>query len=79
MQLATSATAKVAQPGLKKDEILILFLYCPQSLCENFEHSIENLVRKQLALGKQSRILQNLREALLPKLISGELRVSERL
>jgi len=42
-----------------------------------FEQAVEPMFRKILACQKQSRILAALRDALLPKLMSGELRVRD--
>jgi type I restriction enzyme, S subunit len=48
-----------------------------QEVLELFEGKVEPLIRQVLANRKESQTLANLRDTLLPKLLSGELRVPE--
>jgi type I restriction enzyme S subunit len=58
---STFATSKVVLP--------------PRPILEEFEECVDPLFRRILAGTKASRILAALRDTLLPKLISGEVRV----
>lgn len=49
----------------------------PDSLLEAFEKTVSPLVKRIAAQGEESRTLATLRDTLLPKLLSGELRVTE--
>ena len=47
----------------------------PDLLLEAFEKTVSLLVKRIAAQGEESRTLANLRDTLLPKLLSGELSV----
>ncbi len=51
----------------------ILILRPPDGILEGFERAVQPLLRKCLQLGKESRTLANLRDTLLPKLLSGKI------
>ncbi|MCX8051232.1 MAG: DUF559 domain-containing protein, partial [Chlorobi bacterium] len=51
--------------------------WVPQRVAEAFGHSIKPLFARSSAAARESRTLAALRDALLPKLISGELRVGD--
>ena len=73
-QLSTSATAKVAQPGLSQADVKNSeFILPPKILCEVYEKISKPWVGKQLQLGRSIYVLTRLRDLILPKLISGEL------
>ncbi len=77
-QIMQMASAKGAQPGLNQEEVKsCLFLKPNKILIEKFDEITLPIIHKQLALGKQNIFLQNLRDILVPRLISGELRISD--
>ncbi len=55
----------------------ISILRPPDGILEGFERTVQPLLRKSVQLRTESRTLAALRDALLPKLISGELRVRD--
>jgi type I restriction enzyme S subunit len=70
----TSKSHQRAQVG----SILGLTVVKPsESLVQHFERAAEPLLKRTLAYRRESRTLAALRDALLPKLISGELRVKD--
>jgi type I restriction enzyme S subunit len=54
----------------------ISILRPPDGILEGFERAVQLLLKKCLSLRKESRTLANLRDTLLPKLLSGELSVA---
>jgi len=73
MQLGVNATAKVAQPGLSKNDVKITKLIVPsKTLCDTYNSFTMPWVKKQLQLGKEIESLENLRNLLLPGLVSGK-------
>jgi type I restriction enzyme, S subunit len=77
-QLIARGSAKAAQPGLNQVEVNdSKFVLPSKELLSAFNNTIEPLVAKQLENGKQIQTLQQTRDILLPKLLSGELDVSE--
>jgi type I restriction enzyme, S subunit len=76
--LVNCATSKAAQPGLNQTEIKDLkFLYPEPALIEAFNNLVSPIVKKQLNNGRKNNNLSKLRDLFLPKLLSGELDVSE--
>jgi type I restriction enzyme S subunit len=68
----------VAIPGLNSTQVRSLsFLYPNDEVIEVFDRLVEPQVSRVLELSKESRNLGLVRDALLPKLISGEIKVSE--
>jgi type I restriction enzyme S subunit len=65
--------AKVSQGNLAR----VPFLLPPRSMCELFTRLVEPMYDRLRANSEESRTLTTLRDTLLPKLISGELRVPE--
>lgn len=64
------------QPSIKVPHLLSLSVKIPMTeKLEKFDTQVEDWVRKILANTKQIQTLQNLRDTLLPKLMSGEVRV----
>lgn len=77
-QLIAMGTSKAAQPGLNQQEVASSTFICPtQKLSDYFNELVKPLVKKQLLLGKESQVLGSIRDALLPKLISGELQIPD--
>jgi len=71
------ASSKAAQPGLNKNEILGIEINIPNQIeLLDFEGFASPIMRLVAENAKQNRELSNLRDSLLPKLISGELDVS---
>jgi len=52
------------------------FLLAPQRLLEDFEKVVEPLFLRLRSFGYENQSLTSIRDALLPKLISGEIRVN---
>lgn len=72
-EMRTKGTG-VAIPGLNSTAVRSLaILVPPRPVIDAFTLQAEPLVTRLLANAKQSRTLAALREALLPKLLSGEL------
>ena len=68
----------VAIPGLNSTAVRSLgVLVPPRPIVDAFTRQAAPLITRLLANAKQSRILATLRDALLPKLLSGEIRVAE--
>jgi len=77
-QVIHKGSSKGAQPGLNQDEIRTSFFVKPdKSLLDVYNLTIESSIRRQLLLGKECQVLSQLRDALLPKLISGEIRIPD--
>jgi type I restriction enzyme, S subunit len=77
-QLIAKGSAKAAQPGLNQVEVNdSKFVLPTKELLISFNEYIGLFVDKQLENGKQIQTLQKTRDTLLPKLLSGELDVSE--
>lgn len=71
------ASSKAAQPGLNKNEILGIEINIPNKIeLLDFEDFASPIMRLVAENAKQNRELSNLRDSLLPKLMSGELDVS---
>ena len=76
--LVNCATGKAAQPGLNQAEVKDLKFICPHLvLLDVFNNLVSPIVKKQLKNGSNNKDLSKLRDLLLPKLLSGELDVSE--
>lgn len=78
-QLIQRGSSKAAQPGLNQADVLSCSFVFPKSphLLQHFNSIGEAITRRQLLIGKQSKSLEEIRDALLPKLISGELRIPD--
>ena len=78
MQLSVKGTAKSAQPGLNQTEVTeSTFIRPSKFLITAFNTAIQPLLERQFLLGKEIEVLSELRDLLLPKLISGELRIPD--
>ena len=68
----------VAIPGLNSTAVRSLgVLVPPRAIVDAFTRQVAPLITRILANAKKSRTLATLRDTLLPKLLSGELSVSE--
>lgn len=77
-QLIARGSAKAAQPGLNQTEVKdSKFIYPSSSIINMCNSILKPLVEKMLDNGKQIEVLQKIRDTLLPKLLSGELDVSD--
>ena len=77
-QLKSMGTSKAAQPGLNQQEVLSCeYVAPPQVLIAAFNKSVLSLINHRLSLGLQNQTLTELRDTLLPKLMSGELSVKD--
>jgi len=66
----------VAIPGLNSTQVKSLtFLLPPKNVLSEFKIMTDKVIDRSLANSNQSRNLSQIRDALLPKLISGELRI----
>lgn len=72
--IATGSTFKeISGTAMKAYQVLIP----KNNLISEFENQINGVGKKQMALQGETQSLSTLRDTLLPKLISGELRVPE--
>jgi len=77
-QIIHKGSSKGAQPGLNQDEVRCSsFVNPPKDLLDIFNRTVEPGIRKQLLLGKECQALSELRDSLLPKLNSGEIRIPD--
>jgi len=73
-----SLNSNSAQPGINQQGVRTLkLLKAPEAVVEAYDHIVESLIDRLFAACHESRTLAALRDALLPKLISGELRVPD--
>lgn len=71
-------SADSAVPGLNRTIAYMTdVLVPPEEAIEAFEHSVSSLWQRGAANERESRALAAVRDALLPKLISGEIRVND--
>lgn len=69
--------AKAAIPGINSNDVKELdFLFMDEAVLEKFDEAIDPLFSKLLRNSREMAVLGRLRDALLPKLMSGELRVA---
>lgn len=77
-KIATLGSAKAAQPGVNQSDIKGISLTIPnKGTIQAFENIASSLFFKIVQNSIQSRRLAQLRDTLLPKLMSGEIDVSE--
>ena len=73
----TLASAKAAQPGLNQKELLGLNISMPsEGIIRQFNNLLSSNMHQIANRAKESRRLAELRDTLLPKLMSGELKVT---
>ena len=74
--LHTLASSKAAQPGLNQSELLSLPIFIPPiDLLKNFTNNVSPVMHKIAANALENVRLAELRDTLLPKLMSGEINV----
>ena len=76
-EVKTRAIGGVRQTLGYKDFSLIKIIYPPHAVIEEFNRFYSTLVETKRMMIQESRRLAELRDALLPRLMSGELRVSD--
>lgn len=77
-QAIINLNTNAAQPGISQEKVKSLMILIPDpNILNVFESFIEPILGLLFNLAKKNNILQNNRDLLLPRLISGELDVSE--
>lgn len=77
-QMIRNLNANAAQPGINQSSVRGLPILIPtRDVLNAFQNIVEPLTALLFNLAKQNRILQITRDCLLPKLISGEIDVSD--
>ena len=70
------ASSKAAQPGLNQKEISsVMFIKPSEDILNNFENMIFPLLKHIVHNLKENQRLASLRDTLLPRLMSGEIKV----
>ncbi len=78
MNYLNAQGGKAAIPGINRQDIENILIYSPENeIVKRFGDSILPLIRQILFNCKESRRLAQLRDTLLPRLMSGELKVNE--
>lgn len=73
----TLASSKAAQPGLNQNEVMGIEINLPaEDVLTSFEDAVSPLMHLVASNANENKHLSELRDSLLPKLISGELDVS---
>ena len=73
-----SKNTNAAQPGINQKAVRSLRIVVPPKYVVNeFDSLVESILGEIVYLANKNRVLQCTRDLLLPKLISGELDVSE--
>ena len=77
-QIIHMGSSKGAQPGLNQKEVAsCIFIKPNQNTINLFNLASTSFLKKQFSLGKKNMFLTKLLDTLLPKLISGELRITD--
>jgi len=72
------ASSKAAQPGLNQNEVMGIEINLPaEDILTSFEDTVSPLMHLVASNANENKRLSELRDSLLPKLMSGELSVSE--
>ena len=70
--------ANAAQPGINQAGVKsLLILLPPENLIRLFDNKVDPIIGLLFNLAKKNQILRKKRDLLLPKLISGELDISD--
>ena len=70
--------SNAAQPGISQKKLLTLTMAVPAAeLLGAFESQVRPLVEALLSLASQNKLLAEARDLLLPRLVSGDLDVSD--
>jgi type I restriction enzyme S subunit len=72
-----TGTSKSHQRAQVESILNLAVVVPPSSIVTAFDHSTDSLLARTLECRRESRTLADLRDTLLPKLISGELRVAD--
>ena len=76
--LNTISVGSTGQTSLKKEDILDLQMTIPpKNLLDEFGIQLSMFAKKKYLNNQENLILRDLRDALLPKLISGELKITD--
>ena len=76
-KISTLGSAKAAQPGINQGDIKGIALTIPnQKMIQTFENATSSIFNMIVQNSIQSRCLAQLRDTLLPKLMSGEIDIS---
>ena len=76
LKFRTFVNSDAAVPGLNRTFALSMEMLRPSdSILEKFDAQVSGLFELQRKLNKQSTLLQQARDKLLPKLMSGEIEV----
>ena len=74
MHAVTGAVqAKLSQSNMRK----ILFVLPPKDVSNAFDSFIQSIYKSKRTIERENNILSNLRDIILPKLMSGELKISD--
>jgi type I restriction enzyme S subunit len=77
-QIIHKGSSKGAQPGLNQEEVRTSrFVNPDKRLLDVFNRTVESSIKRQLLIGRECQVLSQLRDSLLPKLISGEIRIPD--
>lgn len=77
-KISTLGSAKAAQPGINQGDIKGIALTIPnQKMIQTFEKATSSIFNMIVQNSIQSRCLAQLRDTLLPKLMSGEIDISD--
>lgn len=77
-EIIAMASGGSVAPNLNKGDFSkIKIVSCPSKIMASFDEIVGHLLDKILSNDKENKILAELRDTLLPKLISGELRVKD--
>ena len=77
-QIIHKGSSKGAQPGLNQEEVRTsCFVKPDKTLLDVFNRTLESSIKRQLLIGRECQVLSQLRDSLLPKLISGEIRIPD--
>ena len=74
---AVSASSREGQSISERQLFELLIPIAPKMLIEKFSEISDPISRKQELINQESEMLANIRDTLLPKLISGEIRVPD--
>lgn len=75
--IAVAASHATTMGHIKRGDLdTAMVLVPPPSVLENMSKQMQPLLDKQIAIARQHKTLEKLRDTLLPKLISGEVRVA---
>lgn len=76
--LNTVASSKAAQPGLNQTDLLSIEIILPdESWLLNFERKISGIMHQMATSARESRILSQVRDSLLPRLMSGKIKIEK--